>query len=72
MTIYWTSTKSPVHLFSRAYESPELAKLLAENVMIDPAILAADLKIGHPGANGIAAYQRRLGVRRITGNGVKA
>jgi len=40
--------------------------------MINPAILAADLKIGHLGANGIAAYQRRLGVRRITGNGVKA
>jgi hypothetical protein len=70
--IYWTSTRSPVHLFARAYESPELAKLLTENVMIDPAILAAGLKVEHLGANSIAAYQRRLGVRRITGNGVKA
>jgi hypothetical protein len=71
MTIYWASTKSPVHLFARAYESPELARLLTENPTIDPAILAADLKIESLGANSIAAYQRRLGVRRITGNGVK-
>ena len=71
MTLYWQSTKAPVHLFRREYESAELAKHVKENSFVDAAILAADLKVEHLSAMAVEAYQRRLGVRRITGNGGK-
>jgi hypothetical protein len=60
---YWQSTKAPVHLFPREYESPELAKYLSENAFIDAAQLAGDVNISRPV---VEAYQRRLGVRKIT------
>ncbi len=65
--IYWSSTKAPVHLFRREYESAELAKHVSENSFVDAAILAQD--IGRPSLHPMAveAYQRRLGVRKITG-----
>lgn len=71
MTIYWQSTKAPVHLFKREYECAELAKSVTENAFVDAAILAADLKVEHLSASAVQAYQRRLGVRRIAGNGDK-
>lgn len=64
---YWQSTKSPVHMFSRAYESPELAMHIKECGGVDPAIISANLKVGHFNPWAVAAYQRRLGVRPITG-----
>lgn len=65
---YWSSTKSPVHLFKRDYESEGTAKYISENSFIDPAMLAADMGI-HEMA--VRAYQRRLGVRKVihTGRG---
>jgi hypothetical protein len=60
---YWQSTKSPVHLFPRWYESPELEKYVVENSFIDAAMLAGDANISRPT---VEAYQRRLGVRKIT------
>ena len=66
--IYWSSTKSPVHLFKLEYENPKLAAHVRENACIDPAILAVEARISAPC---IRAYQRRLGVRPITGNGDK-
>jgi hypothetical protein len=65
MTIYWSSTKAPVHLFARSYETPQLAAHIKENSFVDPAILAADLRIGSLSAMSVEAYQRRLGVRKI-------
>lgn len=65
MTIYWQSTKAPVHLFKREYECAELAKSVSENSFVDAAILAADLKVEHLCTASIEAYQRRLGVRPI-------
>lgn len=62
MTIYWQSTKSPVHLFKREYESAELAKHVSENVFVDAAVLAQEVGICAPA---VRAYQRRLGVRKI-------
>lgn len=58
--IYWTSTKAPIHLFKRDYETPELAKIVSENAIIDAAILADDLGMN---TASVEAYQRRLGVR---------
>ena len=63
--IYWSSTKSPVHLFKREYECEETAKHVIENACVDPSILVADLGINHMA---IKAYQRRLGVRALAEN----
>lgn len=65
MDDYWISTKSPVHMFPKAYESAELAKELKENSFVDPAVLALDLKTPSLSQHSIMAYQRRLGVRKI-------
>jgi hypothetical protein len=65
MSDYWQSTKSPVHLFARAYESEAIAKHVAENSFIDAAALADELRIRHLNTWAVEAYQRRLGVRRI-------
>lgn len=59
------STKAPVHMFRPAYQTPELDAYLRETAAIDPSILAQDLGISAPI---IRAYQRKLGVRPITGN----
>lgn len=66
MTIYWQSTKAPVHLFKREYESGEVAKHVRDNSFVDPAMLADELQIQHLNPQAVAAYQRRLGVRKIT------
>lgn len=68
MTIYWSSTKAPVHLFPREYESKELAKHVADNSLVDPAMLADELKVEHLNAMAVRAYQRRLGVRKCAEN----
>jgi hypothetical protein len=62
---YWQSTKSPIHLFPREYESQEVANHLSENSFVDAALLSAELRVHglHPEA--VRAYQRRLGVRKI-------
>ena len=67
MSDYWMSTKSPVHMFKPEYETPEAAKYVTENAIVDPAILAAELRISAPQ---VKAMQRRLGVRKLTGNPV--
>lgn len=59
---YWQSTKSPVHLFKREYETAEVAKHITENSFVDPTMLAADLGLHQMS---VKAYQRRLGVRKI-------
>jgi hypothetical protein len=68
VTVYWSSTKAPVHLFPREYESKEVAKHVTENSFVDAAILADELGISAPC---ITAYQRRLGVRKIAENNPK-
>lgn len=65
MTIYWTSTRAPIHLFKRDYETAELAKHVTENACIDAAILAAEVGLQ---VDTVKAYQRRLGVRKIAEN----
>ena len=65
MTIYWSSTKAPVHLFPREYESQNLAKHVKENAFIDAAILATEVGLS---TDAVKAYQRRLGVRKIAEN----
>lgn len=68
MTVYWQSTKSPVHLFPREYESKEVAAHVREYSFVDPAVLAAELRVSHLNPQAVAAYQRRLGVRKIAEN----
>lgn len=65
MTVYWSSTKAPVHLFKRCYESEEVAAHLKEFSFVDPAMLSSELRINHLHPQAVAAYQRRLGVRKI-------
>ena len=62
MTVYWSSTKAPVHLFPREYESKELAKFVSDNSFVDAAQLADEVKLS---TWAVEAYQRRLGVRKI-------
>jgi hypothetical protein len=64
-TDWWTTTKAPRNLFRPAYQTEELDDFLRANRGIDSAILAAELGMS---ANQIKAYQRQLGLRRITGN----
>lgn len=64
--VYWSSTKAPVHLFPPEYESDEVAQHLSENSFVDPAMLAADLNVVGLHHMSVRAYQRRLGVRRMT------
>jgi hypothetical protein len=63
MTVYWTSTKSPVHLFKQPYESEVIAEHLKEHSFVDAAILADELGLHN---RAVEAYQLRLGIRRIT------
>lgn len=65
MTIYWSSTKSPVHLFPRAYESEEVAEHIRDYSFVDAAALATELSARHLSRVAVEAYQRRLGVRKI-------
>jgi hypothetical protein len=65
VTVYWSSTKAPVHLFPKEYESKEVAKHLIENSFVDAALLSAELRVNHMHPEAVRAYQRRLGVRKI-------
>lgn len=62
---WWTTTKASRDIFRPAYQNPENDRLIRETVGIDPALLVSDLHISVPQ---IQAYQRKLGVRKITGN----
>ena len=62
---YWSSTKSPVHLFRMSYETPEKEAFLRENFCIDASMLAFDI---HLNPQVVRAYQRRLGLRAIAPN----
>lgn len=63
--IYWTSTKSSPKIFRSANLTPEIEAHLRGAVGVDPAILSAELRISAPH---VMAFQRRLGLRKITGN----
>lgn len=71
MSDYWQSTKSPVHLFPRAYETAEVAKQVSDNAFVDSAIISQDLRKPHLNPQAVAAYQRRIGVRKIANPRVK-
>lgn len=62
---WWTTTKAPRDIFKPAYQNPETDAFLRETVGVDPALLAADLGVSEIQ---VRAYQRRLGVRPLTGN----
>lgn len=62
---WWTTTKARPDIFRPAYHTPENDALIRETAGVDPSILVSDL---HMSAPQIQAYQRKLGVRKITGN----
>lgn len=64
-TDWWISTKAPSRMFHPGYQTEELAAYLHENVGVDAAILAAETGVGR---GQIMAFQRKLGLRKITGN----
>lgn len=66
--MYWSSTKAPVHLFKRVYEDPLTAWTVSVGVGVDPKILSDNMGIPHLNSWAVAAYQRRLGVRKIAEN----
>lgn len=65
MADYWLSTKSRPDIFRPAYQNAENDKVIRETVGIDSALVANDLGIN---TFQVQAYQRKLGVRKITGN----
>jgi hypothetical protein len=62
---WWTTTKAHPDIFRPAYQNAENDAFIRETVGIDSALLANDLGIS---AVHVQAYQRKLGVRKITGN----
>ncbi len=68
MTVYWSSTRAPVHLFKQSYETPELAQHLTENACVDASSLACGFGAYGVNEQVVKAYQRRLGVRKISEN----
>lgn len=64
-TDWWLSTKSPSTIFRPDYQTPELEARLRSAAGVDPSIIAAET--GVP-SHYIRAYQRKLGLRKITGN----
>lgn len=52
-------------MFSPDYQDAKTAAFLRDNKGIDSALLAVDLGVSEPC---IRAYQRKLGLRKITGN----
>lgn len=67
-TDWWMSTRSPAGMFRPAYQNGELDAYLREHAGIDAAILAAET--GLPPSH-IRAFQRKLGLRKITGTARK-
>lgn len=65
MSGYWMSTRSPQSMFRPDYQTPELAEQLHTAAGVDPAIIAADVGIA---SHHVRAFQRKLGLRKITGN----
>jgi hypothetical protein len=65
---YWQNTKSPARMMfkKKIYEGAELADHLADNVGIDAAILAAGIGLPHVNRLAVKAYQRKLGIRKIS------
>ncbi len=63
---WWMSTKSKPNMFRPAYQTDELDAFLRQNRGVDPALLGAELGMS---ADRVMAYQRKIGLRRITGNG---
>jgi hypothetical protein len=64
MTLYWTSTKASPEIF-RTGLTAEISAHLRAAVGVDPAILSAELHISAPH---VMAFQRKLGLRKITGD----
>lgn len=65
---WWISTKSPPDIFRPDYQNVENDKIIRETAGVDPAFLVGDLRICEPH---IRAYQRKLGVRKLTGTARK-
>lgn len=65
MQDWWMSTKSPMTMFRPSYQTQELDAFLRDTVGIDPALIGIDAGMS---ANRVEAYQRQLGLRKITGN----
>lgn len=65
MSDFWMSTKSPAGMFRPAYQTGEMDEFLRETAGVDAAILSADLGICRAH---VEACQRRIGLRKITGN----
>lgn len=61
---YWISTKSNPMMFRTASLTPAIEAHLRASIGVDPAILSAEL---HISAQHIMAFQRKLGLRKITG-----
>lgn len=62
------STKSGMSFRAPSYQSDAMEVRIRETFGVDLASLGPDLGLS---PNCITAYQRRLGLRKLTGNGVK-
>ncbi len=67
MSDYWLSTLSPKDMHKASYQTPQLDAYIIETQGVDPSLLSAETGLPR---HHVMAYQRRLGVRQFTGNGV--
>lgn len=65
MSDYWLSTRSPPSMFRPDYQTPELAEQLRAATGVDPSVIAVEVGVCAPR---VRAFQRKLGLRKITGN----
>lgn len=65
-TDWWTSTTSNPHMFSPKYQTSELRDLLLDRVGIDSAQIAIEASQQHVRRHEIEAFQRKLGLRKIS------
>lgn len=71
MTDYWQSTKAPVNIYKQSIQLQKLETFLRNTMGVDPVLLAQEIGMQCVGPEQIKVYQRKLGLRKLTGNPVK-
>jgi hypothetical protein len=65
MSDYWVSTKAHPDIFRERHMTREIEAGLRERDGLETSLIAAELGIN---SRRVRAYQRRLGLRKFTGN----
>jgi hypothetical protein len=65
---WWTTTKASPAIFRPSHLTVEIETYLRSAIGIDPAIIAAELKLPGLGENRVRSWQRQLGLRPCAPN----